>query len=129
MSNVQRFGVKYPFISDGFENYFLDTNETVKDKVRSELVHVIFTPKGQRIRCPNFGTDLIKYIFEQNDEVSWEAIKNEVRESVKQWVPNILVNNISVVTNENNENEIYVRVDYSVTEGNKSVKDSVVVQI
>lgn len=129
MSNVQRFGVKYPFISDGFENYFLDTNETVKDKVRSELVHVIFTPKGQRIRCPNFGTDLIKYIFEQNDEVSWEAIKNEVRESVKQWVPNILVNNISVVTNENNENEIYVRVDYSVTEGNKSEKDSVVVQI
>jgi phage baseplate assembly protein W len=89
----------------------------------------MFTPKGQRIRNPEFGTDLIKYIFEQNDDVSWEAVKNEVAESVRRWATNITINDIQVVKNEEDESEIYVRLDYSVSEGNKITNDSIIVQI
>lgn len=129
MAKKQFFGIKYPFITDGFEKFYVDANSTQKEKARSQLMHVVFTPKGQRLRNPEFGTDLIKYIFEQNDTITWESVKNEVSESVKRWVPNILVNNIQVVKNENDESEIYVRLDYSVSEGNKVTNDSVVVQI
>ena len=129
MAKLQKFGIKYPFRSDGFEHYYLDTNDDLKDKVRSQLMHIVFTPKGQRLRLPNFGTDLIKYIFENNDNVSWEAIKNEVSESVRLWANNIVLNDIQVVKNENDESEIYVRLDYSVSYGNSVTKDSIVVQI
>lgn len=129
MAKKQFFGIKYPFITDGFEKFYVDANSTQKEKARSQLMHVVFTPKGQRLRNPEFGTDLIKYIFEQNDTITWESVKNEVSESVKRWVPNILVNNIQVVKNENDESEIFVRLDYSVSEGNKVTNDSVVVQI
>lgn len=129
MAKLQKFGIKYPFRSDGFEHYYLDTNDDLKDKVRSQLMHIVFTPKGQRLRLPNFGTDLIKYIFENNDNVSWEAIKNEVSESVRLWANNIILNDIQVVKNENDESEIYVRLDYSVSYGNSVTKDSIVVQI
>jgi phage baseplate assembly protein W len=122
-------GIKYPFKSEGFEHYFLDTNDDLKDKVRSQLMHIVFTPKLQRIRMPEFGTDLIKYIFEQNDDVSWEAVKNEVAESVRRWATNITINDIQVVKNEEDESEIYVRLDYSVSEGNKITNDSIIVQI
>ena len=129
MAKKQYFGVKYPFLRDDFQHFYVDVNNNTAEKVRSQLMHIVFTPKGQRIRNPEFGTDLIKYIFDQNDGTTWEAVKSEVSESVNRWATNIKLNNIQVVKNENNEAEIYVRLDYSVIEGNKETNDSVVVQL
>ncbi len=129
MDKRQYFGIKYPFKSDGFQNFYLDANSSTKEKVRSQLMHIVFTPKGQRIRNPEFGTDLIKFIFEPNDSITWEAVKNEVSDSVRRWATNININDIQIVKNEENEAEIYVRLDYSVSEGNKVTNDSVVVQV
>ena len=72
---------------------------------------------------------MIKHIFEPNDSVSWEAVKNEVMESVKRWVDNVSVNDIQVVKSEDDKGEIFVRVDYSVSEGNKVVSDTVIASI
>ena len=129
MAKRQHFGIKYPFRTDGFQHFFIDTNDTLMEKARSEIMHIVFTPKGQRIRNPEFGTDLIKYIFDPNEEITWEAVKNEVSESVRRWSNDITLNNIQVVKNEEDESEIYVRLDYSVSEGNKVTKDSIVVQV
>lgn len=129
MVKKQYFGIKFPFISEGFQNFYVDANETVKDKVRSQLMHIVFTPKGQRIRLPEFGTDLIKFIFEPNEQITWESVKSEVSESVRRWANNISINDIQIVKNEQNESEIYVRLDYSVSEGNKVTNDSIVVQV
>ena len=72
---------------------------------------------------------MVKFIFEPNDKITWESVKNEVTESVKRWATNISLNDIQIVKNEENESEIYVRLDYSVSEGNKVTNDSVVVQV
>lgn len=129
MAKVQHFGIKYPFTSEEFQNFYVDTNDSIKDKVRSQLMHVVFTPKGQRLRLPNFGTDLIKFIFEPNESITWEGVKEEVSDAVRQWVSNATLRDIQVVKNEEDESEIYVRLDYSVSEGNKITNDSIVVQI
>ena len=122
-------GIRYPFRADDFQHFFVDANSTPMEKARSEIMHIVFTPKGQRIRNPEFGTDLIKFIFDPNEDVTWEAVKNEVSESVGRWAKNIILNNIQVVKNEEDESEIYVRLDYSVSEGNKTTNDSIVVQV
>ena len=129
MAKRQYFGIKYPFRADDFQKFFVDANSNTKDKARSEIMHIVFTPKGQRVRMPEFGTDLIKFIFDPNDGLTWEAVKNEIRESVTRWAKNISLTDIQVVKNEEDESEIYVRLDYSVSEGNKVSSDSVVVQI
>jgi phage baseplate assembly protein W len=129
MAKKQYFGIKYPFRADDFQHFFVDANSTPMEKARSEIMHIVFTPKGQRIRNPEFGTDLIKFIFDPNEDVTWEAVKNEVSESVGRWAKNITLNNIQVVKNEEDESEIYVRLDYSVSEGNKTTNDSIVVQV
>jgi len=129
MAKKQYFGIKYPFTSDGFQHFFVDANNTLKDKVKSQLMHIVFTPKGQRIRNPEFGTDLIKYIFEQNESVTWESVKNEIRDSVNRWATNISLRDIQVVKNAEDESEVFVRLDYSVIEGNKVTNDSIAVQI
>ena len=129
MANKQFFGLKYPFTSNDNENYYVDVNKTMKDKVRGLLMHLIFTPKNQRIRRPEFGTDLIKYIFENNDTSTWGAIKSEIQETIKQYITNITINDINVLKSEIDEHEIYVRIDYSVENGSTIVTDSVVTKI
>lgn len=129
MAKKKYFGIKYPFVSDDFQHFFVDANNNTREKVKSQLMHIVFTPKNQRIRMPEFGTDLIKFIFEPNDGITWESVKTEVSEAVKRWTDNIRINDIQVVKNENDESEIFVRLDYSVSEGNKVTNDSVVVQV
>ena len=129
MAKRQFFGIKFPFTNSEFTNFFVDANMTTKDKIRSQIMHVIFTPKGQRLRRPEFGTDLIRYIFEPNDTESWSAVKTEIIEAVSRWIPGCTLNNIKVVQNENNGSEIYVRLDYSVKTGNITNDDSVIIQL
>ena len=129
MAQKQYFGIKYPFLADNVTGFYVAANETVAEKVRSQLMHIVFTPKGQRIRNPEFGTDLIKYIFDQNDGVTWESVKTEVSESVTRWATNIALKDIRVMKNEEDDSQVFVRLDYSVTEGNKVTNDSVVVEL
>lgn len=129
MANKQYFGIRYPITSQDYQNFYVDLNNSLKGKVKSQLMHVIFTPKGQRLRNPEFGTDLIKYIFDPNDTTTWESVKNEVKDSVGRWVNNVKINDIQVVKNVENDLEIYVRVDYEISVGNKSTTDSMVVQL
>lgn len=129
MANVQYYGIKYPFTVTNDENYFTDVNYTLKDKVKSLLMHVIFTPKGQKIRDPEFGTDLIKFIFEPNDNESWESVKNEIMEVVKKYINGVTVNDISMLETNDDSHQLYVRVDYTVSNGIKTITDSLITKV
>lgn len=129
MARRQFFNIKYPFTNNDFYDFFVDANTSLKDKVRSQIMHVVFTPKGQRIRNPEFGTDLIKYIFSPSDTESWESVKNEIINSVEKFVPNAVINDVRVAQSDDERAEIFVRLDFSVTEGNKTTKDSIITQL
>ncbi len=128
MARKQYFDIKYPFTNDGAEKYELDLNSTVKDRVASDILHVIFTPKGQRLRHPDFGTDLIQYIFEPNNESTWGGVKSEIQNAVARWVEGVTLNNIEVLTNDDGM-QIFVRIDYTVQEGKTSYKNSIAIEI
>lgn len=129
MAKKQYFGIRYPITSQDFQNFYIDLNGSLKGKVKSQIMHVIFTPKGQRLRNPEFGTDLIKYIFDPNDTATWESVKNEIKDSVSRWVNNVRLKDIQIVKNIDDDLEIFVRVDYTINIGNKSTDDSMVVQL
>lgn len=129
MTKKQYLGIRYPFTSQDFQNFYIDLNSSLKGKVKSQIMHVIFTPKGQRLRNPEFGTDLIKYIFDPNDTATWESVKNEIKDSVSRWVNNVNLKDIQIVKNVDDDLEIFVRVDYTINIGNKSNDDSMVVQL
>lgn len=129
MANVQYYGIKYPFTVTNDENYFTDVNYTLKDKVNSLLMHVIFTPKGQKIRDPEFGTNLIKFIFEPNDNESWESVKNEIMDVVKKYINGVTINDISMLETNDDSHQLYVRVDYTVSNGIKTITDSLITKV
>ena len=128
MIKKQYFDIKYPFTNDGVEKYELDLSRNEKDKVASQLVHLLFTPKGQKLRNPQYGTDLIQYIFEPNDNLAWQSIKTEIQDSVNRWLPGVDLTNVEVMASENGE-QIFVRIDYSVRNGNYVYNNSIAVEI
>ena len=125
----QFYGIKFPFTNNDVENYYVDLNSKPSDKVKSILMHGVFTPKGQKIRDPEFGTDLIKYIFQPNDSISWDGIKSEVSNIVSKYVNGVTLKNIEIMQNENDLGEIYVRLDYSVSNFQSTINDSLIVKI
>jgi len=129
MAKHQKYGIKYPFTSNNDDNIFLDVNDTEADCVKSKVLHVIFTPKGQKIRDPEFGTDLIKFIFTPNDEYSASEIKTEISESIKKYVPEVEFRDFNVFKDENDENSIIVTIEYGVKVGNKTEITTVGVKI
>lgn len=129
MARTQKYGIKYPFTSDNDDGHFLDLNETMADGIKSQVLHVIFTPKGQKLRDPEFGTDLIKYIFTQNDESVFSEIRNEISSQVSKYVPQVEFRDIDVYKMENDEHGIIVSIEYGVKNGNKTEVTTVAVKL
>ena len=106
--------MKFPFTLNNDGGFCFDLNENPKDKVASQIAHVILTPKGTRIRMPEFGTNLIKWIFEPNDQETWDSVVEEVTKAVSRYVSATTLKNIEVVTPEDEDNSIYLDLRYDV---------------
>lgn len=124
--NRQYFDIKYPFTAESESNKFIDLNEDVVDQVKSMLTHLIFTPTMQRIRRPEFGTDLIKYIFEQNDGAVGNEILEELQTKVDRYINNITLNDLDVVQYEHGINVV---LNYTIKDGNRVYNDKLDVTI
>ena len=129
MAKKQFYGIKYPFIAQDEENYFVDLNKSLKDKIKSLLIHLVFTPKGQKIRDPEFGTNLIKFLYEPNDEHSWANIKNEINQVVGNYIKGITINEISVLPPDDKRTDVLVRLDYTITNGIYQETDNLITKI
>ena len=131
MSNIkQYYDIKFPFTSNNNDGFFLDLNKGINDKILSEILHVIMTRKNTRLRMPDFGTDLTKYIFEPNDSETWNSIKSEIKKAVSTYVPMASINDIKVYRDENGEdNSIFVNIDYNVKKGVSEENNNVTVKI
>jgi len=128
MGVIQRYGIKYPFTSDNEEKMFLDVNNSEAECIKSKLLHVIFTPKGQKIRDPEFGTNLIQFIFSQNDSNTMSDIRKEISDCVSKYVPEVIFKNINVYK-EDEEKSIVVTIDYDAKIGNKVESTTVGVKL
>ena len=120
----QRFiNIDFPF-RDSENGYYFKLNDTDKDAIRSDLLHLLLTNKGERLYLPDFGSDLRKYIFEPNDNITHEDIRNNLNETIKRYIPNLVVNDISF-RNDDIQELIIVELKYTVTDGTFASSDTI----
>ena len=122
MGKTQKYGIKFPFNIVSDYKTLLDLNITKADRVQSQLMHLIFTQKGQRLRLPDFGTNLLQFIFNPNDLQTWDDVQFEIKESVKKWVPDCELNNITIYETDNGRGLI-AELKYSVREDNGMITE------
>ena len=92
-------------------------------------MHLILTQKGQRLYMPDFGTDLLKYIFDPNDTKMLSDIKADINETVKKYIPNLKINDIIVEIDDNNEHKTTLKIDYTVTEDVFEQNDVIIINL
>lgn len=129
MAVTQKYGIKYPFTSDNDNGTYIDLNESYADGIKSQVLHVIFTPKGQKLRDPEFGTDIVRYIYSPSDALTFNEVKNEISEKITKYVPSVTFRDISIYNDEEGDNGIIVMVEYSVSRGNKTEITKVAVKL
>lgn len=126
MSN-KYLGIRFPFTAKDDNGFFVDMDNNPYYEVKNDLMHLIFTPIGTRLRKPNFGSHLIEYIFEQKDNVTYGQIKEELQRLINKYFPTITIDYIKVTTDENNEK--YVSLKYTVAEGTFTTSDEINISI
>lgn len=125
----QKYDIKYPFTSENDDGVFLDMNSTYGEEIKSKVLHVLFTPKGQKLRDPEFGTDLIKYIFSPKDSSTFNELKAEITGQIMKHVPAVEFKDITIYDSETSEHGIVVMVEYGIKRGNKTDITTVAVKI
>ena len=116
MARTQKYGIKFPIKIES-KKTLLDLNETRADEVKSQLIHLIFTPQGQKLRDPLFGTNLITYLFSEiNNKLTWDDIVLEVKDKVKKFISNCEIQNVETKPFGDNGEKLEVKIQYTVKE-------------
>lgn len=102
-SSKYPIGITLPIVngSGGYFQQSFDTNTQVK----SNLSNFLKTKRGERRMMPEFGTRLYTVLFEQQDENINEIVKNLLREEISFWIPEVRVDEISIINTENSSND------------------------
>jgi phage baseplate assembly protein W len=128
MATGKYINIDFPF-QDSDKGFFLQLNDNDKQAIKSDLMHLILTRKGERLYLPDFGTNLLKYIFEQNESKTQSEIKDEISQTVKKYLPNLQINNVLVEQSEQNEYGATVRIDYTITDDVFVSTDFVIINV
>jgi phage baseplate assembly protein W len=135
------------------EGHYLKMTTTPEREVRANLIHLLLTRRGTRYFLPDFGTRLYQFIFDQNDMVTWGLIEEEIRESVKKYIPNLDITTLEVMSAEDDPDNIKtfstdederlfrvsdsstkpytakVKIEYTVNNGAFSTSDFIILNI
>lgn len=125
---VRNINIDFPF-KNSPKGEFIQLNQTDNAAIKADLMHLLLTNKGERLYLPDFGTNLRRYIFEQNDTITYEDIKEEIIDAVRKYIPKLKINNITVEASEEREYTAVVRLDYTITEEVFETKDFLIIKL
>jgi phage baseplate assembly protein W len=107
-------GVSLPF--DGEMGPFNSTYST-QEQIKSNLINLLLTAKGERVFNPEFGSDLKKIVFEQlplnTQQEAKNIISNIIIRDITAFIPQI--DNVIVdINSDPDTNSISITVSYNL---------------
>jgi phage baseplate assembly protein W len=95
MADGTTYGLNFPF-RDSRRGDYLALTEFEAQEIKADLIHLLLTRKGSRYFLPEFGTRLYEFLFEPFDGLTFNAIESDIRDSVNQFMPQLLLNSITI---------------------------------
>jgi len=120
--------IKYPF-KDSAKGFFVDMNKTDNEAIKSDLMHLILTQKGQRLYNPEFGTNLMRFIFEPNDNLTFGDVKSEINDVVKRYIPALNLDKVTLDRVDGNDHVALLTIEYTISDGVFESKDIISIKI
>ncbi len=70
--------------------------------VRESIRILLLTAQGERLRRPDYGAGLERFLFEPNNPGTWRAIEETIRRQLARWEPRVNVESITVIADPDN---------------------------
>jgi hypothetical protein len=102
-------GISLPFNGPAAFNSTYSTTEQIK----SNLVNLLLTNKGERVMNPEFGCDLRTVLFDGIVEDTLDKIRSLINTNVAIFVPEVTVVSIDI-TKDEDHNTISISMQYRV---------------
>ena len=122
-------GLTIPYTNSD-NGYFQQTFDT-NSRVKQNLMNFINTQQGERRFQPTLGTRLRSLLFEFNDPNTREIARNILTDEFFTWVPEIIIDNISINNVENSQNvdnyKLLLAISYTVKQTKQQESVSIVV--
>ena len=123
-----KIGIDFPFRESPIGDY-LNMTKTDEEEIRANLMHLLLTNKGERFMMPEFGTDLIKYIFEPIESKTITDLKIEISDTIKKFIPNLQLDDIVIEGSDLSDYMALVTIKYTVTDGVFSQSDELKINV
>ncbi len=81
--------------------------------IARSIRNLVFTVPGERFFNPNLGSRISEVLFDNLDEISASAIKDEINETIIKYEPRVLLDDVKVEPNYDNH-EFDVTITYTV---------------
>ena len=83
-----------------------------EQNVREAIRIILMTDQQERIRLPQFGGTLHRFLFEPNTVVTRQRIQDQISVSLARWEPRIRVESISVEADERDPQAAIATITY-----------------
>lgn len=117
-------GIVLP-IKRGKTGYFAQAFDVIT-QVKSNLINLLLTYKGERVFQPDFGSNLHSLVFTQMDEEYDKNVKNAVASAVRQWMPFLNIVE-QLITRDEGKNSTLLEVTFSLNT-NTDITETIVVE-
>ena len=114
-------GVSLPFNAAGVFNNTYST----KDQVKSNLINLLLTDKGERIMNPEFGADIRKSLFENITSPDLDTLRVKIINAVSIFIPEIELTDVAI-NPEFDYNSLNITISYRLLISNSA--DQITVQ-
>jgi phage baseplate assembly protein W len=114
-------GVSLPFNAAGVFNKTYST----KDQVKSNLINLLLTDKGERIMNPEFGADIRRSLFENITSPDLDTLRIKIINAVNIFIPEIELTDVSIIP-EFDYNTLNITISYRLIISNSA--DQITVQ-
>lgn len=101
--------VDYPF---HFDRRGRTATKEDDDHIRDMIEQLLFTSPGERVNRPDFGSDLLRKVFEPASSELASALQFSVQASLQRWLSDLIEVQKLEVTSE--ESTLQVLVQYVV---------------
>ena len=95
------------------------------DQIKSNLINLLLTNKGERVFNPEFGSDLKIVLFEGINEDTDNQIRSLITTNAAIFVPEVTITTLDIIQ-DTDHNSLSVTVQYRINVSNKT--DQITVQ-
>ena len=101
-------GIAFPF---GKSQTSFPEAVSDEDLVRQSIVQIVTTAKGERLMRPDFGSSAMSFIFENNNDLLAELIREDITTAITKFEPRAIVRDVQTVRDDN---EVTITIIYVV---------------